>query len=140
MGLGVDDELAGTGRTVADELLSVHRGYLKECRSLERIVTVRGLAHITGGGLLENIPRILPAGCSVEIDTKSWRVPTLFDLLQEKGKVERTEMFRVFNMGIGMIFIIPAGEESRLAAGDFRYDPFRVGTVIDGSREVVLKG
>ena len=139
MGLGVNDELPGTERTVADELLNVHRSYLKEYRSLDGIATVRGLAHITGGGLLENIPRILPAGCSVEIDTKSWRVPALFDLLQERGKVDRTEMFRVFNMGIGMIFIIPAEEESRLADGDFRYEPFRVGSVVEGGREVLLK-
>ena len=139
MGLGVGDELAGTGRTVAEELLVVHRSYLKEYRSLERNVTVRGLAHITGGGLLENIPRILPAGCSVEIDTKSWRVPALFDLLGEEGKVERTEMFRVFNMGVGMIFIIPAGDEPRLTKGDFRYEPFRIGSVVEGRKEVVLR-
>jgi phosphoribosylformylglycinamidine cyclo-ligase len=139
MGLGVGDELPGTGRTVADELLSVHRSYLPEYRSLEGIVTVKGLAHITGGGLLENIPRILPDGCSVEIDTKSWRVPALFEFLQERGKVERREMFRVFNMGVGMIFIIPAGEETRLGEGDFRWNPFRIGAVVEDGREVVLK-
>lgn len=139
MGLGINDELPGTGRTVADELLSVHRSYLKEYRSLEEIVTVRGLAHITGGGLLENIPRILPEGCSVEIDTGSWRPPALFDILRENGEVEGTEMFRVFNMGVGMIFIIPADEESLLAKGDFRWEPFRIGTVVDGGREVILR-
>jgi phosphoribosylformylglycinamidine cyclo-ligase len=139
MGLGVDDELPGTGRTVADELLSVHRSYLKEYRSLDEIVTVRGLAHITGGGLLENIPRILPEGCSVEIDTGSWRPPALFDILRENGEVEGAEMFRVFNMGIGMIFIIPAEEESLLAKGDFRWEPFRIGAVVDGGNEVLLR-
>ncbi len=139
MGLGVDDELPGTGRTVAEELLGVHRSYLPEYRSLEGIVTVKGLAHITGGGLLENIPRILPDGCSVEIETKSWRVPALFDLLRESGKVEREEMYRVFNMGVGMIFVIPAGEEGRLSKGDFRWDPFRVGSVVEGEGEVILR-
>jgi phosphoribosylformylglycinamidine cyclo-ligase len=139
MGLGVDDELPGTGRTVADELLGVHRSYLPEYRSLEGIVTVKGLAHITGGGLLENIPRILPEGCSVEIETKSWRVPALFDLLRERGKVEREEMYRVFNMGVGMIVVIPEGEESRLGEGDFRWDPFRIGSVVEGERRVVLQ-
>ncbi len=139
MGLGVDDELPGTGRTVTEELLGVHRSYLPEYRSLEGIVTVKGLAHITGGGLLENIPRILPDGCSVEIETKSWRVPALFDLLRERGKVEREEMYRVFNMGVGMIFVIPAGEEGRLSKGDFRWDPFHVGSVVEGEGEVILR-
>ncbi|HER43710.1 MAG TPA: phosphoribosylformylglycinamidine cyclo-ligase, partial [Candidatus Eisenbacteria bacterium] len=100
---------------------------------------VKGLAHITGGGLLENIPRILPGGCSVEIDTGSWRVPALFDLLQERGGVERAEMFRVFNMGVGMIFIIPEGEAPRLEACDLRWKPFRIGAVVEGGKEVVLK-
>lgn len=139
MGLKTGDQLPGTGRSVADELLSVHRSYLPEYRSLRDVVTVKGMAHITGGGLLENIPRILPGGCSVEIDTKSWRVPALFDLLQERGKVERMEMFRVFNMGVGMIFIIPGGDEPRLEECDLRWRPFRIGEVVEGSTEVILE-
>lgn len=139
MGLGIDDELPGTGRTVAQELLSVHRSYLPEYRSLERITAVRGLAHITGGGLLENIPRILPAGCSVEIDASSWSVPAVFRLLEQHGNVDRTEMHRVFNMGIGMIFIIPPENGASLGKGDFRWDPFPVGTVVKGRGDVVLK-
>jgi len=139
MGLGAGDELPGTGRSVADELLSVHRSYLHEYRSLAGVATVKGLAHVTGGGLLENIPRILPDGCSVEIDTRSWRVPALFELLQERGGVEREEMFRVFNMGVGMIFIIPSAEESGLGKGDFRWSPFPIGEVVEGGGKVVLK-
>ncbi len=138
MALGVGDEFPGTGRTVADELLAVHRSYLPEYRSLARAVEVRGLAHITGGGLLENIPRILPDGCSVEIDTKSWDVPALFDTLQERGGVEREEMFRVFNMGVGMVFVIPAGHEDGFGKCDFRWDPFRIGTVVEGEGRVLL--
>ena len=139
MGLGVDDELPGTGRTVADELLAVHRSYLPEYRSLAGVTNVKGLAHITGGGLLENIPRVLPDGCSVEIDTKSWRVPALFGTLEEHGGVEREEMFRVFNMGVGMVFVIPAGGEGRLSGGDFRWKPFRIGAVVEGEGEVILR-
>ncbi len=139
MGLGPGDELPGTGRSVADELLDVHRSYLPEYRSLAGVATVKGLAHITGGGLLENIPRILPDGCSVRIDTGSWCVPALFEILRERGGVEREEMFRVFNMGVGMVFIVPAAEESNLGKGDFRWSPFRIGEVVEGGGEVILE-
>ena len=139
MGLGVDDKLPGTGETVADALLHVHRSYLEEYRSLRSVVTVKGLAHITGGGLLENIPRILPDGCSVEIARGSWRPPALFDTLQKNGGVEEAEMFRVFNMGIGMIFIVSEAEESLLSKADLRWKPFRIGSVVEGGKEVLLK-
>jgi phosphoribosylformylglycinamidine cyclo-ligase len=139
MKLGIDDELPGAGRTVADELLSVHRSYLSEYRAIRRLVTVKGLAHITGGGLLENIPRILPAGCSVEIDASSWSIPAVFSLLEQHGNIDRREMYRVFNMGIGMIFIIPSGDRPGLAKGHFRWDPFPIGMVVKGKGEVILR-
>jgi phosphoribosylformylglycinamidine cyclo-ligase len=138
MNLGVDDELPGVGRTVADELLAVHRSYVPEYRSLNSLANVKGLAHITGGGLLENVPRILPEGCSVEINATSWPVPAVFDLMERQGNIDKTEMYRVFNMGIGMVFIIPPEDGPGLGKGDFRWSPILIGTVVKGRGEVLL--
>ncbi len=138
MELGVGDELPGTGRTVAEELLQVHRSYLPEYRELKKQIDIKGLAHITGGGLLENIPRILPAGCSVEIDAGTWDSPPVFGLLEKKGGVERAEMYRVFNMGVGMIFITDKGGSAAIAEAACRWEPFPIGKVVEGEKEVVL--
>ncbi|MCK4537813.1 MAG: phosphoribosylformylglycinamidine cyclo-ligase [Candidatus Krumholzibacteria bacterium] len=136
--LGVDDEIPGTGGTVADLLLQVHRSYLPEIRSMREIVEIRGLAHITGGGLVDNIPRVLPEGCSVRIDRSSWDVPPLFEYFREKGGVDDREMHRVFNMGIGMVVIIPAGSNVLVEKGDYRWKPFLIGEITEGSGDVVL--
>jgi phosphoribosylformylglycinamidine cyclo-ligase len=138
VGLDVRDEMGGTGMSVADALLAVHRSYLAEFRALRDRIDIRGLAHITGGGLLENIPRILPAGCAVEIDTASWDVPPLFRFLEERGRIERREMYRVFNMGIGMVLVVPAGMEDRMTGEGLRWKPFRIGSVTTGDRAVRL--
>ncbi len=139
MGLSVGDELPGTGRTVADELLQVHRSYLPEYRELKKQIEVKGLAHITGGGLMENIPRILPPDSSVEIDVSAWEPAPVFKLLEERGGVERTEMYRVFNMGVGMIFITNKGGEASVAESKCRWDPFPIGRVVEGDRKVILE-
>jgi phosphoribosylformylglycinamidine cyclo-ligase len=106
MGLGVDDELPGTGGRVGDELLAVHRSYLKTVWPLLESGTLKGLAHITGGGIPGNLPRILPEGVGAVVDRRSWEVPPVFRTLQEGGRVERDEMDRVFNMGIGMVAVV----------------------------------
>ncbi len=137
-GLGVDDRFPGTGRSVAEVLLDVHVSYLPEIRTMRECTGIRGLAHITGGGLLENIPRILPGGCAVTIDTSSWEVPELFSYLGERGGVEKKEMYRVFNMGIGMIAVIPASSENKVASGKYRFSPFRIGEVVEGDGKVIL--
>ncbi len=139
-GLRIDDIFPGMERTVADALLEVHRSYLPEVRSLRDCAEVRGLAHITGGGLLENIPRILPGGCSVEIDPGRWEIPFLFTFLEEHGGIADREMYRVFNMGIGMVAIIPAGDEEKAGKGRYRWDPFTIGTVVRGEGTVRLAG
>lgn len=103
MGLGVDDPFPGTDGSVADALLAIHRSYLAPLwPALERDL-VRGLAHITGGGIPGNLPRVLPEGVGAVIDPSTWDVPPLFRTLQEAGGVEEDEMRRVFNMGVGMI-------------------------------------
>lgn len=110
MGLSVGDELPGTGRSVGDELLTVHRSYLPVFQGLLDSNVVHGLAHVTGGGIPGNLPRVLPDGLGASIDRGSWRVPAVFQTLQDAGNVDRYEMDRVFNMGIGMLAVVSEGE------------------------------
>lgn len=100
------------GRTLGEELLEPHRGYYKQIKPV--LSWIKGMAHITGGGLVDNIPRVLPDGLAVRIDKKSWAVPPIFKLIQEKGNVARSEMFRVFNMGIGMALICAPDDVKQL--------------------------
>lgn len=106
MGLGIDDEIPGTGRSVADELLAVHRSYLPTLTGPLDAGVVRGLAHVTGGGIPGNLPRVLPEGLGAEVDRSSWPVPPVFAAMQAAGNVDRYEMDRVFNMGVGMIAVV----------------------------------
>ena len=105
------DKLPGTNQTFGDALLAVHKSFLKPVAKLmERKVKITGMAHITGGGFPDNIPRVLPKACNAEIDRASWQVPTIFKFIQNQGKVDREEMYRVFNMGIGYVVILPKKE------------------------------
>ena len=110
MGLGINDEIPGLGKTVAEELLTPTRIYVRSVMNLLRDFNISGLAHITGGGLLENVPRVLPNGCKAVIGKDSWQVPEIFQLIQKGGNVDETEMFRTFNCGIGMVLIVPERE------------------------------
>jgi phosphoribosylformylglycinamidine cyclo-ligase len=115
-GLGINDTFPGTKKTVADVLLAVHRSYLKPVTALMENVRIQGMAHITGGGLYDNIPRILPDQCRAMIDSRAWTVPALFRFIEETGKVDRHEMYRVFNMGIGYVIIVrPADLDKALS-------------------------
>ena len=107
------DEL---NQTVGDALLQTHLSYLKEIGPLLDAEKIKGLAHITGGGLLENIPRILPEGTAVEIKRGSWPVLPIFELMRRLGNIAENEMFRVFNMGIGMVVICAAANAPALVA------------------------
>jgi phosphoribosylformylglycinamidine cyclo-ligase len=106
MGLAIDDEFPESGRSVADVLLDVHRSYLPILSEALDAGTVRGLAHITGGGIPGNLPRTLGSELGAVIDLTSWEVPHVFRLLGEAGGVEPHEMLRVFNMGVGMIVLV----------------------------------
>lgn len=106
MGLAIDSELPGTGKTVAEALLAPTRIYIRSIMNLLKDYSIKGIAHITGGGLLENIPRILPKGCRATIHLSRWERPVLFDVLRDAGNVERDEMYRTFNMGIGMVLAV----------------------------------
>lgn len=98
-------KIKGVKHSLGAELLRVHRNYQPLLAKLPPGI-IHGLAHITGGGLIDNLPRVLPKTFDAIIDTKSWRVPAIFELLQSQGKVDRMEMYQVFNMGIGMVAIV----------------------------------
>jgi phosphoribosylformylglycinamidine cyclo-ligase len=91
------------GRTLGEELLEPHRSYYRELKPL--LPLVKGIAHITGGGLIDNVPRILPSGLMARFNSQAWTVPPIFRLIQERGEVDRGEMYRVFNMGVGMVVV-----------------------------------
>ncbi len=123
------------GAPVGEALLAVHRSYLPHARALWAAhgrAVVHGLAHITGGGFTDNVPRVVPAGLCARVDTRAWTPPALFRLIGERGGVEPAEMYRVFNMGIGMVVFLPpeadparAGVEA-VALGDVAEGPQRV--------------
>lgn len=106
LGLSIHDEFPGSGVSVADILLTPTRIYVRSILNLLKDFAINGIAHITGGGLLENVPRVLPPGCKARIRTNSWELPNLFQVLQKAGNVERDEMYRTFNMGIGMVLVV----------------------------------
>ena len=99
-------------KALGQELLRVHKNYQPLLAKTPEGI-IKGLAHITGGGLIDNLPRVLPKNCDAAIDTKSWRVPRLFQTLQQNGNVSRTEMYQVFNMGIGMVAIVSERDAKR---------------------------
>jgi len=110
LGLGLDDPFPGTDHTVADELLTPTRVYVQPLLRLLRDHTVGALCHITGGGFLENLPRVLPAQAAVTIDRSAWELPPVFRLLQDEGGLTDTEMARTFNCGIGMVALLDADD------------------------------
>ena len=107
MELTPSSRLPGVAKTVGDELLRVHRNYQPLLASLPQ-EKLKGLAHITGGGLVDNLPRVLPAACDAVIETKSWKVPAIFAHIQNGGAIDASEMFQVFNMGVGMTVVVAA--------------------------------
>jgi phosphoribosylformylglycinamidine cyclo-ligase len=117
MGLRLDDRLGDTGQTVGDALLAVHRSYAPSVMPV--IDRVHALAHITGGGIPGNLVRILPAGCEAVVDSGSWDPPALFGTLQQAGQISIEEMREVFNLGVGLIAVLPpdAVTEAEAAAG-----------------------
>jgi phosphoribosylformylglycinamidine cyclo-ligase len=131
------------GTTVGEALLAPHRSYLPLVRPLLDRGVVKGLAHITGGGMTENLPRTLPDGCAAQIDLTTWAVPPLFRLLQQHGAIARAEMFRAFNMGVGLVLVCAAGDADRVidllvTAGE--PNAFRIGAVVAGDRAVSYVG
>ncbi len=112
-GLTPDAFVPELGTTVGEALLAPHRSYLRAIRPLLAAGVVKGMAHITGGGITENLPRVLPEGCAAQVDRRAWTVPPIFRFLQERGNIATDEMFRAFNMGIGLIVVCAKGDADR---------------------------
>jgi len=139
-GWTLDTYVEDLGGTLGDELLKPHRNYLPVLAGLLESGCLKGLVHITGGGFLENIPRLLPEGCAVEIEEGRWPIPPVFRLLQRMGDVEPREMYRTFNMGIGMMVIVAAADvPTVLAHLHQRGEPgYVIGRVTAGERSVTI--
>jgi len=114
MGLSLQDRFPGSDLSVGDVLLTPTRIYAKSILNLLRDFPINGIAHITGGGLLENVPRILPHGCKALVNKNSWEVPAVFHVLQQGGNVVEEELFRTFNCGIGMVLVVPENEAEEI--------------------------
>ena len=137
-----DEYMEELGRSIGEELLTPTRLYPQVCLPLIRDFDLHGMVHITGGGFYENIPRALPEGMGAEVDAAAWEMPAVFRLLQEWGNVDWAEMYRTFNMGIGMVLIASEEEAARIEAhpGAQHETVFQVGRVIEGAHEVTIKG
>jgi len=138
MRLTVRDGFPGESATVAEVLLRVHRSYLKALRPV--LTRVHAMAHITGGGLPGNLNRALPAHLDAAVETSSWKVPNLFAQLQRAGGVGRDEMFRAFNMGVGMVVITSSAEVDAVkrSAAEAGIPAWTLGRVVRGSGQVIL--
>ena len=117
LGLKLTDRPAGLGTTLGAELMKVHRSYLPAFEKLRSMKgkPLRAAAHITGGGLIDNLPRVLPRDCDALIDPRSWKVPAIFGIIGKGGNVDPLEMYQVFNMGIGMVLVVPGKEGPAIA-------------------------
>ena len=135
-----DTHLDALGMTVGEILLKPHLSYLRPLEALLDTGAIKALAHITGGGLLENIPRVLPEGAGVEIERGSWPVLPVFEVMQEIGNVAESEMFRTFNMGVGMIVICSKADADAVSKhlDSPAANCYTVGRVVEGAREVKL--
>jgi len=136
MKLGLGDPFPGEDGTVADVLLRVHRSYLSALKPV--LKRVHGMAHITGGGLPGNVSRVLPDSLDAEIDGASWEVPSVFLQLEKAGGVARAEMYRTFNMGVGMVVTTDdAGASAIIAsAASTHLEAFPIGRIVRGSGQV----
>jgi|ETN01SMinimDraft_4_1059930.scaffolds.fasta_scaffold08248_2 phosphoribosylformylglycinamidine cyclo-ligase len=138
--LKLEDRPKGLGCTLKDELMKVHMGYLKPVSEVLTKFKVKAMAHITGGGLVENIPRILSNGMSVELDKKSWKVNAIFSLIQKFGHISDEEMYRVFNMGIGFVIIVNENDVSGILKilSKYSFKSQIIGKTVDGNKKVIL--
>jgi phosphoribosylformylglycinamidine cyclo-ligase len=134
MGLKTSSRLPELRRPLGEELLRVHRNYQRLVAALPTGM-VHAAAHITGGGLIDNLPRVLPKGCQANIRRNSWRIPPIFEIIRKGGSVSPAEMYSVFNMGIGMVLIAP---KSRAAEAARRTRGRLIGEIVEGSQNVAL--
>ena len=139
MGLGVGDRFPGEDAPAGEVLLRVHRSYLAPVWPLLEQGWIRAMAHVTGGGIAGNLPRVLPGGLGARVDCGSWTVPNVFLRLAEGGEVATREMYRVFNMGVGMILVVSPDREAEVL-GVLGDDAWGVGEVVRGSGVELVGG
>nr|AAP58588.1 putative cycloligase [uncultured Acidobacteriota bacterium] len=141
LGLGVDSYVSELGSTVGEALLATHRSYLPVIRSILDYGAIKGMAHITGGGITENVPRILPHGTVAVVDARAWSVPPIFEWLRRGGDVPVDDMMRTFNMGIGLV-LVTAHDRSEQLIGELAARGARdariIGEVAPGDRPAVV--
>ncbi|MFV0415429.1 MAG: phosphoribosylformylglycinamidine cyclo-ligase [Chthoniobacterales bacterium] len=131
-GFKITSKIAGLTKSLGEELLRVHRNYQPTLAALPSRQLL-GAAHITGGGLIDNLPRVLPTGTAAQIEAAAWKVPAIFKIIAEKGKVDPLEMYQVFNMGIGMVlFVRPASARAVCKATSGRI----IGRIVEGEQDV----
>jgi len=141
LGFKVDDYVEELGRKVYEVLLTPTRIYVKPVLKLLERVNVKGIAHITGGGIPGNLVRILPEGVDAVVDKGSWEVPPIFGFIQSKGNVPEDEMFRTFNMGIGLCLVVPPelAEEAESLLSEWGEKVYRIGRITEGKGRVVIR-
>ena len=142
-GYGLEEQLDELdGAKLGDVLLEPTRIYVKSALKLIEEVQVKGMAHITGGGFIENIPRMLPDGVNVDINYGSWPILPIFELMQQKGGISNRDMFTTFNMGIGLVIVVPADQADAAirVAIENGEKAYRIGTVTEGNRIVTFTG
>ena len=135
-GYNVDDYLPELQTTIGEELLKNHQSYVQVILDLKSQCRLNGIAHITGGGLPDNVLRILPNNCRAVIETASWQKPAIFTYLQERGNVLIDEMYRVFNMGIGLVIIAPPSDSKLILSSVDK--SILIGQIKNGSKGVEL--
>jgi len=136
----LEEKLTVLKRTLGEELLRPTRIYVQPVLYLLERYKVLGIAHITGGGLLENIPRVLPEGVSVKIDRESWPKPPIFSLVQEEGEISDEEMYRTFNMGIGMALIVRPDKTEKIIGElkQMNFPSYLIGKIVKGNKQVII--
>ncbi len=137
--LSIGDCIDEFGCTLEEELLKVHASYVHPINDLMQRCEVKGLAHITGGGVVDNIPRILPHDCDAVLRKGTWPVPPIFTFLKEKGEIGESEMFTVFNMGVGMVVIVSAEEAEIVEKYSGDIPIYRIGGIREGRRKVIIE-
>jgi phosphoribosylformylglycinamidine cyclo-ligase len=139
--LSLDDYVDELGAKLGGVILEPTKIYVKSVLSTVRNFNISGLVHVTGGGFYDNIPRILPKGLQAEIRDGSWKVPPIFSFIQEVGKISDYDMYRTFNMGIGMILVVDASDSREILEHLqlLREEAYEIGTVKKGTEEVVFK-
>ena len=136
----VDQYIPELGTTIGSELLAYHKSYVKSVLALREHCDIKGIVHITGGGLSDNIIRILPPNCCAEVRKGTWKTPPIFPFLQEKGGVDEAEMYHVFNMGVGLVLVLPPNQIDAATASlrESGESPSLIGEILHGEKCVQI--